>query len=76
MAGSTNHQGDRYMMRHKEGQTATNEEEGHRELMDIEGNYFVSTIGYNMPPYLIGSLHLMFLFYPMRLAQGEGERER
>jgi hypothetical protein len=28
------------MMRHRKGQAVIKEEEGHRELIDIEGNYF------------------------------------
>jgi hypothetical protein len=73
MAGCSDHQGDRYMMRHREGQTAMNEEEGHRQLMDIEGNYFFITIGYNTPPYLRGSLH--FSLYSIQCAWHR-ERER
>ncbi len=73
MAGYLDHQGDRYMMRHREGQTAMNEEEGHRKLMDIEGNYFFSTRGNNTPPYLRGSLH--FGLYSIQCAWHR-ERER
>jgi hypothetical protein len=43
MAGCSNHQGYRYMMRHREGQIAIKEEEDHRKLMDIEGKYFLNT---------------------------------
>ena len=58
MVWCSDHQGDRYMKRHREGQTAIKEEEGHREHRKIEGSYFFRTKGYNTPPYLRGSLHL------------------
>jgi hypothetical protein len=57
MAGCSDHQGDRYLMRHTEEQTAMNEKEGHRELMDIEEDYLSSIRGYNTHPYIRGSLH-------------------
>ena len=74
MSGCSDLQGDRSIMRRREEQTVMNEEEGHRELTDIEGNYFFSTRGYNTPPYLRGSIH--FSLYSIQCAwYGYMERE-
>lgn len=58
MAGCSDRQGGRYMMRHTKGKkTAEEEEKGHGGLMDNKANNFLHTRCYKMPPYLGGSLH-------------------
>jgi len=66
--------GDRYMTRHREGKTAIKEEEGHRGLVNIEGNVFLNIGCYNMPSYLEGRFH--FSLYSIQCAwPREKERE-